>query len=260
MKLLKTVNAKTLDKKICYIHVAKCGGTSIIDAIKKQYRLRDRLLRKRNFINLNASASLRGSEIFNENLWAYRGKLSIYFLSIRSNKFVSGHFPFSDLAMSHYRDEWNFITILRHPVDRWFSHYFFNRYKKEDHFQTNLFLEEYVDSDDGKSLGSLYHKIFYGKCDDEKINSHESYLKVIGNINELACVGVVEHMDIFCRDFNKIFGAKLDVKDIKRKNKNPLPIKNQSEMITDSILEKVENICRPDLKIYNYVLEKILSQ
>jgi hypothetical protein len=57
MKLLKTVNAKTLNKKICYIHVAKCGGTSIIDAIKKQYRLRDRLLRKRNFINLNASAS-----------------------------------------------------------------------------------------------------------------------------------------------------------------------------------------------------------
>ena len=255
MSLLKIFNIRTFNKKICYLHVAKCGGTSVIDAIKKQYWFRDRLLKKK-IVNLNAGASLIGSEIFKEDLFAYREKLLIYFLSLGSAGFVSGHFAFSNLAMSHFKDEWNFITILRHPVDRWFSHYFFNRYKKSNHFKTKLSLDEYVDSDDGKSLGSFYHKLFYGRCDGGNVNSDESYLKVIGNINELACVGLTEHMDIFCRDFNQCFGVKLK---IETKNKNPLPKQDRSNLITDSIREKVEKICEPDLKIYNYVLENIIS-
>lgn len=256
MPLLKRVKTNRLNKKICYIHVAKCGGTSLIDAIKKQYRLRDRLFGKKLFINLNAAASLRGSEIFNENLFAYREKLFIYFLSIRANKFISGHFPFSDLAMRHYGDEWSFITILRHPVDRWFSHYFFNRYKKEDHFKTDLSLNAYLDTDDGRSLGSLYYRIFYGKRNDPDTDSEETYLKVIENINQMTCIGLVEHMDRFCRDFNQCFGVQLKVE---MKNKNPLSHKDRSELITDSIRKKVEKICEPDLKIYEYVLKKIHS-
>jgi len=257
MNLSKTFNIKTFNKKICYIHVAKCGGTSVTHAINKHYGLLYRKLRKQSVYHLHAASTLKGSEIFNEDLFAYREKLLIYFLSLGSAGFVSGHLPFSNLAMSHFKDEWNFITILRHPVDRWFSHYFFNRYKKFDHFKTKLSLDEYVDSDDGKGLGSFYHKLFYGRCDVEQVNTDESYLKVIGNINELACVGLTEHMDIFCRDFNKCFGMKLK---IYTKNKNPLPKQDRSNLITDSIREKVEKICEPDLKIYNYILEKIISR
>jgi hypothetical protein len=257
MEFLQKIKIKNFDKKICYIHVAKCGGTSIRHAIKDQYGspLQNRLLRRnKNYINLNAGAALRGSEIFNEDLWSYREKLLIYFLSIKSYVFISGHFPFSDLAINHFKDEWNFISILRHPVDRWFSHYFFNRHKKHEHFKTELSLEEYIDSEDGRSLGSFYHRLFYGTCDDKNLSSDESYSKVIGNINKLTCIGLTEHMDKFCRDFTKHFGVKLK---IETRNKNPLPKKDRSKLITDSIREKVEEICSPDLKIYNYVLEKI---
>ena len=183
MNLSKTFNIKTFNKKICYIHVAKCGGTSINHAIKKHYGFLYRKLRKKYVYHLHAGAALKGSEIFNENLFSYREKLLIYFLSLRSAEFVSGHFAFSDLAMSHFKDEWNFITILRHPVDRWFSHYFYNRYKKDNHFKSNLSLEEYIDSEDGQSLGSFYHRLFQGRCDGGNVTD-ESYSKVIGNINQ----------------------------------------------------------------------------
>jgi hypothetical protein len=260
MDLLRKFDMTNFDKKICYIHVAKCGGTSIRHAIKKQYGspVLNRLLRrKRNFINLNAGAALKGSQLFNEDLWAYREKLLIYFLSIKSYAFISGHFPFSDLAMDHFQGEWNFITILRHPVDRWFSHYFFNRHKTHEHFKTDLSLEAYIDSDDGKSLGSFYHKLFYGRAYDAKnVSPEESYAKVTGNIDKLACIGLTEHLDIFCRDFDKYFGRKLN---IGTKNKNPLPKKDRSRLITDAIREQVENICEPDLKIYKYVLERVHS-
>jgi hypothetical protein len=258
MHLLNIIDHKPLKKKICYIHVAKCGGTSVIASIKKQYPLADRILKGKFFVNLNASASLKGSELLGENLWAYREKILIYFLSIRANRFVAGHFPVSDLAMNYFKDDWNFITILRHPVDRWFSHYFFNRYKQAEHFKTDLSFEEYIDSDDGKSLGSFYHRLFYGSAyDHNNVSPEESYAKVTGNIDKLACVGLTEHLDIFCRDFNKYFGRKLN---IGTRNKNPLPKKARSKLITDAICEQVERICEPDLKIYKYVLEKIHSK
>jgi len=256
MKLLQAGKLRGLKKKICYVHVAKCGGTSISSAIKKQYGIRDRFLRKNAFINLNPGASSKGSQIFNETLWQFREKLLIYFLSHNHYVFISGHFPFSDLAMEHFADQYDFITIIRHPVERWFSHYFFNRYKKADHFKTDLSLEEFIDSEDGRSLGSLYSTLFYGKCDGEIVHSDASYMKITGNIDKLACVGVTEHMDIFCRDFNRFFKVRIDVE---KENKNPLKKDERSKFITESIREKVEEICEPDLKIYNYVLEKILS-
>ena len=256
MKLFRISNLYTLKKKICYIHVAKCGGTSISSAIKERYSIKDRFLRNNAFINLNAGPSLKSAQILNEGLWAYREKLLIYFLSQGHCTFVSGHFPFSDLAMKHFGDEYDFITIIRHPVERWFSHYFFNRYKKSDHYKTTLSLEEYIDSEDGRSLGSFYHTLFYGKCDEEMGNFNESYLKIISNFDKFACIGVTEHMDIFCRDFNRYFGVEIN---IERKNKNPLNKNDRSKLITETIRKKVEKICEPDLKIYNYVLEKILS-
>lgn len=252
--MLDFSQSKKITQKICYIHVAKCGGTSLVDAIKAQYPLRERLLRKKCFINMNPAASLKASEILNESLFAYREKVLLYLLSINSNKFISGHFAFSDLAMTHFGDQWNFVTILRNPVDRWFSHFFFNRYKKSGHFKTDLTLEEYINSEDGQSLGFLYHRLFYGKPFEEKPNFKESYPKVIENIDNLACLGTIEYLDLFCRDFKKKFGVTLH---IPAKNKNPLSHKDQSSLITDSIRRKVEEICEPDIRIFNYVQQKI---
>ena len=240
--------------KICYIHVAKCGGTSVVDAILNQYRLTDRLLRKNQFVNVNASASAKGSEILNQDFWCYREKILTYFLSVESNKFIYGHFPFSDLAAKRYQKEWNFISVLRDPIDRWFSHYFFNRHKKDQHFKTKLSLEEYVDTEDGQSLGMLYHRIFNGTFDNIFEDSKDTYQKAIGNIEKLSCIGVVEHMNVFYRDFYKKFGVKLR---IPHKNKNPLSKKDRLNQISGSVLKNVKKICEPDIRIYKYVLKKI---
>ena len=118
-------------------------------------------------------------------------------------------------------------------------------------------LHEYVESVEGKLSGSHYHNIFCGFRDNENMSFEESYLKVIENINKLDCVGVSEDMGKFCEDFRKIFGVELK---IKKTNKGPLAEKERSRLLDGSIKQKVENICEPDLKIYNYVLERIHSK
>jgi hypothetical protein len=254
MKLPFFPSEKLVDTKICFIHVPKCAGTSIVDAIRKQYRLRDRALRRDRFVNINAKASAKGSEILNEELWSYREKLLAYYLSIKKYIFVSGHFPFSEAAVKKYQDEWAFISILRNPIDRWFSHYFYNRYKQGKHFATNLSLEEYADTEDGRSLGLLYHRLFNGEPNAEIGSTTESYEKVIRNIDKLACIGVVEHMDAFYQDFYQKFGVRVALKIV---NKNPISREDRLELVSKKMLKKVEKICEPDLQIYSYVLEKL---
>jgi hypothetical protein len=254
MKLPFFPSEKLVDTKICFIHVPKCAGTSIFDSIRNQYRLRDRAFRSDRFVNINATATAKGSKVLNESLWGYREKILIYYLSAKKYKFISGHFPFSDRAVKYYQKEWMFISILRNPVDRWLSHYFFNRYKQGKHFATNLSIEEYADTEDGQSLGLLYHHIFNGNPDADIEATEEAYEKAIGNIDKLTCIGVVEHLDDFCRNFYERFGVRIAVD---KKNKSPLSKKDRYEKITDAIIKKVEKICEPDIKIYNYVLEKL---
>lgn len=247
----------TLKQKICFIHVAKCAGTSFIASIRKSYPLRQRLLQPASFVTINASASLKGSQIFEEGLWSYRERLLIYFLSNESNKFVAGHFPLSERVLKNFIDEWRFITIIRNPVDRWFSHYFFNRYKMNTHFKTDLSLDQYIDSADGQFIGSLYHMVFGGSVWSKNHCLEESCNEAISTIKKMHCIGVVEDLGKFIEDFKKFFGVKLVSHE---KNRNPLTSLERAKLETDAIRNKVEKICEPDMKIYNYVLEMIHSK
>lgn len=247
----------TIQRKICFIHVPKCAGTSVSRAITKHYGFFYRKLKKINLYHLSAMGATRGAAILNEDLISYREKLLVYLLATGSYSFITGHFPYSESAMRHFKEEWDFITILRHPVNRWFSQYFFNRRKKDAHFETDLSIEDYIDSEDSQSMGTIYHSYFYGNNDFDKSKLQASYPKVINNINKFACVGVTEHLDLFCRDFFEVFGAKLKVGIT---NASPFSKKEHSHIITDAVRKKVEAICEPDLKIYNHVLKHIVSK
>ena len=219
--------------------------------------MRHRLLQPASFVTVDASASLKGSQILEEDLWNYRERLLLYLLSIESNKFVAGHFPLSERVLKNFKDEWRFVTIIRNPVDRWFSHYFFNRYKINAHFKTDLSLDQYIESADGQFIGSLYHTIFGGSEWSKNYCLEESCNEAISMIKRIHCIGVVEYFDKFIDDFRKCFGIKLVSY---KKNRNPLRSTERAKLLTDAIRNKVEKICEPDMKIYNYVMEMIHSK
>lgn len=69
--------------------------------------------------------------------------------------------------------------------------------------------------------------------------------------------GCLEHLEVFERQFQERYDVKLN---IPRKNINPLAKTHQKDQITEEIRRKVENICRPDLDVYNYLLSRVLRE
>jgi hypothetical protein len=237
-----------LNSKIVFIHVPKCGGVSVGGGIKNAYGFWYNL-RNKGFAGVNHKASKKASEILDEPLYQIRRKILIYTLSQPNNRFVKGHVGINKVILNEFHDDWNFITILRDPVERWYSEYFYNRFKDSDHFATNLELEEYVSSQAGIQNGLKYITYFSGNKNSNRRNIEEAKQ----NLAKFSIVGILEDLSTFKNGFKSVFGSNLQ---IPHKNSNPAP-RHVREDIPASIHEKVIELCKPDIEIYNWVKEKI---
>ena len=112
-----------IKKNIFFLHQPKCGGTSINNAIRSCYR-------NSQIMHLNNDACIRAADLLGRDLDDYRRDLLLYHLMHKKIRYLSGHFAYSKKAYDACGDQWHFVTVLRHPVERWFSHYFFNKHRR----------------------------------------------------------------------------------------------------------------------------------
>lgn len=246
-----------IEQKIFFLHIPKCGGTSIIDAIENQYGLAE-VISRRHFFALNPEAFTKAASILEEDSVTYRERLLLYYMSSKQMKCISGHFKYSEKAMQNFGDDWNFVTLLRHPVSRFFSYYFMDRYADfvPSFAKIDVDLKSFLNLRRGIYHGCEYVMAFTTGIPLENASSKEAIEEAIDNINKFSLVGILERMDIFYRDYYELFGAKLK---IKRFNTSVLSKQKQHEMITDEIEQKVRQLCQPSLEVYNAVKNKILD-
>jgi hypothetical protein len=232
--------------KVFFLHIPKCGGTSVTRAINSKFA-------PENIQHLDVLASTRVARSLDLDLMTYRENLLFYYMAMDSCRLVSGHFNWSDRAYQLFGEDWKFVTVLRHPVRKWLSQYHFNRYKDiaANHFQVDMDINAYMDSEEGKALG--HDQV--SKLSDPGIQDPEARLvAALGNLEKFAVIGLTEHLDRFQQDFEDCFGTPVNIPLL---NRNPAPDRQQDALDSAEIMERVEALCKQDLVLYNTVLDRL---
>ena len=251
----------SLNEKIVFLHVPKCGGNSIAAAIYDRYKTFSPR-GERGLINISAAASLKtanskfGPEPFKNDFFdvlQFRELLLGYFMNLNDTRLISGHICFSDIFYEEFKSQYAFVTVLREPVKRWISAFFYNKYRDESEWNIRDDILAYMDSDRGKANGHEYVKKLLGRIDaDIDYTTEEAIETAKKNLAKFAVVGLLEDIDGFKKKFKDRFGVELA---IGKKNKGPKSADYMQTIITPEIEEQIQDICRPDQIIYQHVID-----
>jgi hypothetical protein len=249
--LLKRLVFPELKERICFIHIPKCGGTSIRRAISNVYKPWT-LKKGTHIISPREMAMREAEQLAGSRKGFVRTDLLNYHLALPSTKCLMGHYRFSRETIERYKNEWNFMTVIRDPVDRWYSHYFYNK-NTNSIFNIDMELHEFVETELALSMGSEYVSVITGEREIKKLRSQRYIKETINILREFAVVGNLENLDKFYNDFKKKFGASLSIPHLNITSNNK---RKGWEHIPDTIHQKVLEFCQPDIEIYRSIIEK----
>ena len=224
-------------RKIFFDHIYKCGGTSIIKILKTQFS---------------------DSEIL---LLDFKGAASVAMKLHTDYRIIAGHFwflPKEELPVDHFS-----ITLLRNPIDRIISHYFYiknNAYSSSapgfSAIKTNDF-HDYIFSQDPSILSIIknyqtchYLQLEWNGTDQlDEVKQLELAKKALLNYN---LVGVFhqfsEFVDILCYEC-----GWPPAKEIPRENvtsKRP-----KLSEVDPKIIQRLEELNQLDLALYDYATQ-----
>jgi hypothetical protein len=251
-----------LKQKLVYIHIPKCGGVAISKALKACYinwNIRDSNLYKLSPKACHESAEKlrkKSLNVYDPAVIKFCEKLLLYGMFQPRIEYISGHFSFSIVAYQAFHHEYSFVTMLRDPVKRWISEYFYNRYKSHSHAKIDLDINAYLNSEVGRANGQTYARYLCGLTEVKDYNSEDIIAQSKENLHKFGVVGCIEHLDVFKQQFYEQFGRQLN---IGRWNKNPKSRTYQESVITDAIMNQIEEICRPDIELYNYAVKEFIG-
>ncbi len=245
LRRLDPLGQRRLRASIVYVHLPKCGGSSVRDALMRHYPS------PKSVFLVPAVASVRAARLAGRDVLNFRRDVLLFALERLREGFIAGHFAFSRTAWDEFHPKWRFITVLRDPVRRWFSHYFYNRFTEGHHDPIREELVDFVKTERAANLGRLFVRFLSGECEIGAAPMPSRIEAAINNLEKFDLVGVLEDLPQFCRAFRQTFGRRLAIDKL---NGSPLAAACQHHLITADIRAQVEELCGPDLQVYQHAL------
>jgi hypothetical protein len=242
--------------RLVYHHLPKCGGTSILKGIALcYYPLRLALLQKRGFPGLlNAKAATTAAARLSRDPFEMRRLLLGYHVERNDSPLVFGHYPFCEKVHEVHHGYWHFVSLFRDPLERWYSEYFWNRYKDHDYAKTELEIEEYLESTQGRAGTRLYINYFCNAAAPAGPVTDQELKTAIANTDRLDVAGTMDNMPAFLSAMKEKFGRKPYLLKL---NKSPAPKEKAIRPDEESdVHKKLLTMLEADQEIYQHILER----
>lgn len=241
--------------RIFFFHIAKCGGTSISQAIEAAYKPW-RPGRAQAVFRLNEGAARFADESCIGSGNDVRRDLLNYALSLPEAKCVLGHFHFSNIAFEKYSGSWQFVTVLRNPIDRWLSHYSYNL-GSTSKYSIDMDLEEFVATERAASFGRAFVDEVTDDIDKTGLPMDALIDMAVARFNRFSIVGTIENTVDFAKRFEEKFGHRLQIKHL---NETPTTKRVETRSISGELLQRISKLCAPDISLYERVIGAPLRQ
>ncbi|WP_404324288.1 sulfotransferase family protein [Cytobacillus firmus] len=215
---------------LIFMHIPKTAGMTLKRIIKRQYP-DDRILK----------------DITDGKIQEFKEKMEEQDFS-----FVFGHLSFG--LHLHTTKPCTYITMLREPIDRVISMYYYVL-GKENHPLHNivkeLSFEEFLDHPDLKNhTNNMQTKRVLGK--NTLITSDLEQAK-LNLLNHFSVIGITEMFD----DSIKLMKKKLNWNDISYVRKNQTKKRLSRDQIDQRLIEKITEYNKLDIQLYNWAKIKL---
>ena len=239
---------KAPSTRACFLHVPKCGGTSITRALEAVHAPALRGGERAHF-HLVPRRSDRAAEQLGIPVAELRDALLQYHLSNGRVRLVSGHFRWRPELREQFPDV-VFLTLLREPVAHFLSSYFFQR---EERGQRNPITEDlatHLQSERALSAATRFVTFFGGADTPAGAVAPAAIARARHELARLDLVGVLEDLPAFTAAYERRFDRALHIPHAHRGNLRP---KAEREEVTPELRARIEELVAPNRAVYDFV-------
>lgn len=228
-------------KKLLFNHLPKCGGTSLGYFIQNHYAA-NRTFMIRNPLHESIKKFKSFSESEKNHYDLIIGHIS--------------HFLINDVSKDMIK-----TTVLREPIDRILSHYFYAKNEPSHYLNAlinseNLSLADYVQHKDVHEVRNYYTNHFSKlELTDRFSSDEDAYKQAMINIEEYDVVGTLENFDIYTKSLQELVGFK---SNYEKRDLYKTPIRKAVDEIDEKTLDIIKKHNQFDIEFYNHI-KKVLT-
>lgn len=234
-----------LPRNCFFMHVPKCGGSSIAEALYAIVPMQQRVG------VIDANASRRATAMIH----AGRDEMALYFddfengdkvYDLRNDMLlyhmawdsavIHGHILFSEFAWQHFHDRYAFVSILRDPVSRVLSNY---AHSASGNLVPTDF-DEYLESAIVRTHGLSFLRFFAGQHWIEPQDEAAVLERAKTNLDRFDVIGFLDDLPDFCDQIHETLGRKPKIfRYNEKKWPSPQPTQGQMDRLRDIMANEI---------------------
>lgn len=250
-QLAKSLHQRAINllcgERIVFHHVPKCGGTSVARALRRAYILSQGTVTPAE--SEKAFDAIRDSRAQQSigNVSDLREMMLVYMLYC-DVRCVAAHIPFSEVAFERFNARYVFVTVLRDPVERFISNYFWSHKRPVGIQHIPEGLEEFLLTDRAQRLGATYARYFSGEP-AAKTFTTKHVDAAVRNLRRMDFVGFLDEVPGIEEALRHLTGCRLN---IGRENVAS-GSENRDQILSGPLRESILAACSVDRDIWDAV-------